>query len=165
MFESLEHLHAAVDDPDLPIEASDVMVLQNAGPVGGPGMPEAGLLSIPKKLLALGVRDIVRISDCRMSGTASGTIVLHAAPEAAIGGPIGLVRTGDPIELDVAARRIELLVSAEELASRKRQWTLPPRAFTRGYGMLHQDHVMQATRGCDLDFLTATGSAETHPNR
>lgn len=155
VFRSLADLAARVDDPDLDIEPDDVMVLQNAGPVGAPGMPEAGLLPIPKKLLARGVRDMVRISDARMSGTAFGTIVLHVAPEAAVGGPLALVRDGDLIELDVPNRRLQLLVSDEELAARRAAWQAPPRVYQRGYGRLYQEHVLQADQGCDFDFLVA----------
>jgi dihydroxyacid dehydratase/phosphogluconate dehydratase len=126
--------------------------LQNAGPVGAPGMPEAGLLPIPEKLLKKGVRDMVRISDCRMSGTASGTIVLHIAPEAAVGGPLALVRTGDEIELDVDVRRLQLVIDDEELERRRVHWE-PPTLADRGYTRLYQEHVLQADKGCDLDFL------------
>jgi dihydroxy-acid dehydratase len=152
VFSNVEDLEHRVNDPDLEIEAGDVMVLKNAGPVGAPGMPESGLLPIPEKLLKQGLRDMVRISDCRMSGTASGTIVLHAAPEAAVGGAIALVRTGDDILLDVAARRLELLVDESELNRRRAAWK-PPDSVQRGYVRLYQKHVLQADEGCDLDFL------------
>jgi dihydroxy-acid dehydratase len=155
VFSSLRDLTERIDDPNLDVEPEDVLVLQNAGPVGAPGMPEAGLLPIPRKLLARGVRDMVRISDARMSGTAFGTIVLHVAPEAAIGGPLGLVRDGDRIELDVPERRLELLVPPEELAARRAVWQAPPKPYQRGYGRLYVDHVLQADRGCDFDFLVA----------
>jgi dihydroxy-acid dehydratase len=157
VFSSLEDMAARVDDPDLDVGAEDVMVLQNAGPIGGPGMPEAGYLPIPKKLLAAGVRDMVRISDARMSGTAFGTVILHVSPEAAVGGPLGLVRGGDEIELDVANRRLELLVPDHELNARRMQWQPPALAYTRGYGKLFLDHVLQAHLGCDFDFLLAEG--------
>ncbi|MGH8056612.1 MAG: IlvD/Edd family dehydratase, partial [Candidatus Entotheonellia bacterium] len=134
VFSSLEDLEQRVDDPDLDITPDDVMVLQNAGPVGAPGMPEAGYLPIPKKLLAKGVRDMVRISDARMSGTAFGTVILHVSPEAAVGGPLGLVQTGDLIELDVPNRRLDLLVPDHELNARRMQWQPTPLAYTRGYG-------------------------------
>jgi dihydroxy-acid dehydratase len=153
VFSSLVDLSARIDDPDLDVTADDVLVLQNAGPVGAPGMPEAGMIPIPKKLRAQGVRDMVRISDCRMSGTAFGTIVLHIAPEAAIGGPLGLVRDGDQIELDVPNRRLNLLVDDVELARRRERWQAPPRAASRGYTRLYLDHVLQANQGCDFDFL------------
>jgi dihydroxyacid dehydratase/phosphogluconate dehydratase len=157
VFSSLEDLAARVDDPNLDIGPDDVMVLQNAGPIGGPGMPEAGYLPIPKKLLANGVRDMVRISDARMSGTAFGTVILHVSPEAAVGGPLGLVQTGDEIELDVPNRRLELLVPEPELNARHMQWQPPSPAYTRGYGKLFLDHVLQAHRGCDFDFLLPEG--------
>jgi dihydroxy-acid dehydratase len=153
VFASLEDLAARVDDPHLDIGPDDVMVLQNAGPVGGPGMPEAGYLPIPKKLLAQGVRDMVRISDARMSGTAFGTVVLHISPEAAVGGALGLVQSGDAIELDVPNRRLELLVPEHELNARRMRWQPPSLAYTRGYGKLFLDHVLQAHLGCDFDFL------------
>lgn len=157
VFSSLEDLEQRVDDPDLDITPDDVMVLQNAGPVGAPGMPEAGYLPIPKKLLAKGVRDMVRISDARMSGTAFGTVILHVSPEAAVGGPLGLVQTGDLIELDVPNRRLDLLVPDHELNARRMQWQPTPLAYTRGYGKLFLDHVLQAHRGCDFDFLLPEG--------
>ena len=128
--------------------------MQNAGPVGAPGMPEIGNLPIPQKLLAQGVRDMVRISDARMSGTSFGTVVLHVAPESAVGGPLAAVRDGDIIELDVPNRRLELLVPAAEIERRLREeWQRPPPAYRRGYGKLFLDHVLQAPEGCDFDFL------------
>lgn len=160
VFTSQADLAARIDAPDLDITPDDVMVLQNTGPVGAPGMPESGMLPIPKQLLQRGVRDIVRISDARMSGTAYGTIVLHVAPESAIGGPLALVRDGDIIELDVPARKLELLVSDEELARRRAEWRPPPRHFTRGYGYLFQEHALQADQGCDFDFLVKEGTSE-----
>jgi dihydroxy-acid dehydratase len=153
VFSGLEDLAARVDAPDLDIGPEDVMVLQNAGPIGGPGMPEAGYLPIPKKLLAKGVRDMVRISDARMSGTAFGTVILHISPESAIGGPLGLVQSGDEIALDVPNRRLELLVPEAELNARRMQWQPPHAAYSRGYGRLFLDHVLQAHLGCDFDFL------------
>jgi dihydroxy-acid dehydratase len=152
VFSGVEDLQERVNDPDLDVEAGDILVLKNAGPVGAPGMPEAGLLPIPNKLLRRGVRDMVRISDCRMSGTASGTIVLHVSPEAAVGGPLDLVRDGDEIDLDVEARRLEVLVGAEELAERRPDWRQPSKV-ERGYVRLYQEHVLQADEGCDFDFL------------
>jgi dihydroxy-acid dehydratase len=157
VFSGLEELATRVDDPGLDIRPEDVMVLQNAGPIGGPGMPEAGYLPIPKKLLAKGVRDMVRISDARMSGTAFGTVILHVSPEAAIGGPLGLVHSGDEIELDVPNRRLQLLVPESELNGRRMQWQPPGPAYTRGYGKLFLDHVLQAPLGCDFDFLLPEG--------
>ena len=162
VFDSHAEFTAQVDDPGLPVTADTVMVLRNAGPVGAPGFPEWGNLHIPKKLLAQGVRDMVRISDARMSGTHYGTCVLHVAPESAVGGPLALVATGDEITLDVAARRIHLQVSDDELARRRSAWTPPPRRFDRSYAMLHQQHVTQADEGCDLDFLE-TGNARPVP--
>ncbi|MFZ5827773.1 MAG: dihydroxy-acid dehydratase, partial [Bacillota bacterium] len=153
VFRSLEDLMARIDDPALEISPDSVMVLQNAGPVGAPGMPEAGLLPIPRKLLAQGVRDMVRISDARMSGTASGTVILHVAPEAAAGGPLWLVQDGDWIELDVEGRRLDLLVAEEELERRRAAWQPPVPTYGRGYGWLFQRHVLQADEGCDFDFL------------
>jgi dihydroxy-acid dehydratase len=154
VFSSTKELEKMIDDPLLDIQADDILILQNAGPVGAPGMPEAGMLPIPQSLLKKGIRDMIRISDARMSGTAFGTVILHVAPEAAVGGPIGLVKTGDIIEVNVEDRRIELLVSEEELAKRRLQWK-PPAIAGRGYVHLYQKHVMQADQGCDFDFLLA----------
>ncbi|RMF93992.1 MAG: dihydroxy-acid dehydratase [Nitrospinota bacterium] len=155
VFSSIADLAARIDDPNLEIGPEDIMVLQNAGPVGAPGMPEAGFLPIPKKLLQQGVRDIIRISDARMSGTAFGSVVLHVSPEAAVGGPLALVQTGDEIELDLPHRRLDLLVSEAELQARRARWKPPERPYQRGYGRLFLDHVLQAHQGCDFDFLTA----------
>jgi len=158
VFESLEDLSKRVDDPDLDIQASDFMVLKNAGPVSGTGMPEAGYLPIPKKLAAAGVKDLVRISDARMSGTAYGTIVLHVSPESAAGGPLSLVKNGDRIKLSIAKKRIDLLVSPEELASRQAEFLEKSKKRirpTRGYQALYANHVQQAEFGCDFDFLVA----------
>jgi dihydroxy-acid dehydratase len=153
VFSSQEDLATRIDDPNLDVKPEDVLVMQNAGPIGAPGMPEAGYLPLPKKLLAQGVRDMVRISDARMSGTAYGTIVLHVAPESAVGGPLALARTGDEIFLDVPNRKLELLVPEEELNRRRATWRPPAPAFRRGYGKLFLDHVLQAPQGCDFDFL------------
>ena len=156
VFETFADMQARIDLPDLNVTKDSVLVLKNAGPVGAPGMPEAGNLPIPKKLLAEGVRDMVRISDARMSGTHYGTCVLHVCPEAAVGGPLALVRDGDMIELDVDARRITLLVSPEELDTRKSAWTLAKPAtlrYNRSYAALYQQHVTQADEGADFDFL------------
>lgn len=153
VFESMADLQARIDDEGLDVDETSVLVLRNAGPIGGPGMPEWGNLPIPKKLLRRGVRDMVRVSDARMSGTYAGTCVLHVAPEAQVGGPLALVRDGDPIRLDVAERRLELLVSDEELARRRTAWTPPPPPYARGYGALFARHVGQANEGCDFDFL------------
>jgi dihydroxy-acid dehydratase len=142
----------------LNVRPENVLVLRNAGPIGGPGMPEAGMIPIPRKLLERGVRDMVRISDARMSGTAYGTVVLHVAPEAAVGGPLAAVRDGDEIELDVPARRLELLIAEEELQARLAQHDRPPRpeGARRGYGWLYAEHVLQADQGCDFDFCGRT---------
>jgi dihydroxyacid dehydratase/phosphogluconate dehydratase len=133
-----------------------VLVLRNAGPVGAPGMPEGGGLTIPKKLLDQGVRDMVRISDARMSGTHYGTCILHVSPESAVGGPLALVQTGDLIELDVQARRLNLKVDDTELARRRSEWRAPVSPYQRGFTQLYQRHVTQAHEGCDLDFLQGT---------
>jgi dihydroxy-acid dehydratase len=152
VFTSLADLAERIDSPSLDVKADDVLVLQNAGPKGAPGMPEAGYLPIPKKLAVTGVTDMVRLSDARMSGTAFGTIVLHVSPECADGGPLALVRDGDRISLDVAAGKIELLVDEEALEARRRDW-LPPPHPDRGYYKLYFDEVLQAEYGCDFDFL------------
>jgi dihydroxy-acid dehydratase len=153
VFTSLDDMAARVDDPDLDIKPDDFMVLQNAGPKSGYAMPEAGYLPIPGKLARAGLKDMVRISDARMSGTAYGTIVLHVSPEAAVGGPLALVRNGDRIRLSVKERKIDLLVSAEELQKRKAAWQPPVTPPTRGYAKLYMDTVLQAEHGCDFDFL------------
>ena len=153
VFEDIHDLAARVDDPDLECDAGSVMVLRNAGPVGGPGMPEWGHLPIPAKLLKQGVSDLVRISDARMSGTSYGAVVLHVAPESAIGGPLALVENGDLIRLDVEARTLDLVVDEAELERRRANWEPPARHDERGYRKLHVDHVLQANHGCDLDFL------------
>ena len=157
VFEGYEDLLARVDDEDLDVDENSVLVLREAGPQGGPGMPEHGMLPIPKKLLRKGVRDMVRVSDARMSGTSYGACVLHVAPESHIGGPLALVRDGDPITLDVPARRLSLDVPSDELASRRAGWTAPPPRYPRGYGALHAAHILQADEGCDFDFLAAGG--------
>ena len=160
VFSSIEHYKERVDDPDLDIDASCIMVLQNCGPQGYPGMAEVGNMGLPKKLLELGVRDMVRISDARMSGTAYGTVVLHVAPEAAAGGPLALVRDGDMIELDVHGRRLHLEVSDEELARRRAEWKPIAPTMRGGYQSMYIKHVMQADEGADLDFLVGCrGSA------
>ena len=163
VFDSVEDMTARIDSPDLDVVPDDVLVLRNAGPKGAPGMPEAGYLPIPAKLARQGVKDMVRISDARMSGTAFGTIVLHITPEAAVGGPLVVVKTGDQISLDVEARRIELLIDGAELQSRLKAWkehppqrTLP----TRGYAKLFEDCVLQADQGCDFNFLLHDGSSK-----
>ena len=153
VFDNYADLKARIDDPDLPVTKDTVLILRNAGPVGAPGMPEWGQLPIPKKLLKEGVRDMVRLSDCRMSGTSYGACVLHIAPESAVGGPLALVQTGDLIELDVPARKLTLKVSDDELVKRKAAWKPAPPRYHRGYVKLHVEHVTQANEGADLDFL------------
>jgi L-arabonate dehydrase len=153
VFEDIHELGRRVDDPELDIDAESVMVLRNAGPVGAPGMPEWGHLPIPAKLLREGVSDLLRISDARMSGTSYGAVVLHIAPESAVGGPLGLIETGDRVRLDVAARRLDMLVEEAELERRRAAWTPPARKDERGYRRLYEEHVLQANEGCDLDFL------------
>jgi dihydroxy-acid dehydratase len=153
VFSDYNDMSARIDDPDLEITKDSVLVLQSAGPQGAPGMPEWGQLPIPKKLLAEGIRDMVRISDARMSGTSYGACVLHVAPESHLGGPLALVRTGDIIELDIPARTLNLAVSDEELARRRVAWRPPPAKYGRGYGALYLQHITQANDGCDFDFL------------
>jgi dihydroxy-acid dehydratase len=158
VFENYAELQARIDDPALEVDATSVLVLKNAGPLGGPGMPEWGQLPIPKKLLQQGVRDMVRISDCRMSGTSFGACVLHVAPEAYVGGPLALVASGDLIELDVPARRLHLHVDDAELARRRAAWRAPPPRYQRGFGALYAQHVLQADAGCDFDILVRPGA-------
>ncbi|MCX4176468.1 MULTISPECIES: L-arabinonate dehydratase [Paraburkholderia] len=158
VFKDYNDMAARIDDEALDIDETCVIVLQHAGPVGAPGMPEWGQLPIPRKLLQKGVRDMVRISDARMSGTSYGACVLHVAPESFIGGPLALVQSGDLIELDVPRRKLNMLVAEEELARRKAAWVRPEPRFTRGYGALHQVHVLQANKGCDFDFLQRGGA-------
>ena len=153
VFENYPDLKKRIHDPDLPVTADSVLVLKDAGPLGAPGFPEWGMLPIPEKLLKAGVRDMVRISDARMSGTSYGTCVLHVSPESRLGGPLAWVQTGDIIELDVPARRISLLVSEEILSQRKEHWRPAPEHASRGYTWLYTKHVTQADRGCDFDFL------------
>ena len=142
-----------VDRDDLDVTPDHVLVLKNAGPKGGPGMPEWGQLPIPKKLLKAGVRDMLRISDARMSGTSYGACILHVAPESFVGGPLALVQTGDEIEVDVAARRIHLHLADDELARRREAWKPPQPHYPRGYGAMFSVHIGQADEGCDFDFL------------
>jgi dihydroxy-acid dehydratase len=153
VFDSIEELAETIDDPALEIGAESVLVLRNAGPVGAPGMPEWGMLPIPRRMLKAGVADMVRISDARMSGTGFGTNVLHVVPEAAVGGPLAAVRTGDTISLDAGARSLRLEISDEELAARLAARPQPDRTTQRGYVSLYRDHVLQADEGCDFDFL------------
>jgi dihydroxy-acid dehydratase len=156
VFDDYNDMAARIDRDDLEVDADSVLVLRNAGPLGGPGMPEWGMLPVPKKLLKQGVRDMVRISDARMSGTSYGTCVLHVAPESYVGGPLAVVRSGDAIELDVDKRELNLKVDAAELARRKSAWRPPERKFARGYGALFSRHIRQANDGCDFDFLEGT---------
>jgi dihydroxy-acid dehydratase len=165
VFRDYNDMEARIDDPSLPVTPESVLVLRNAGPLGGPGMPEWGMLPIPKKLLAQGVRDMVRVSDARMSGTSYGACVLHVAPESFIGGPLALVEEGDIIELDVPGRRLSLRVDDEELGRRRAAWVPPAPHYPRGFGRLYSLHVTQADRGCDFDFLEGTapiGDPEIH---
>jgi dehydratase ilvD1 len=162
VFESIEDYKARIDDPDLDVDENSILVLKGCGPKGYPGMPEVGNMGLPGKLLAKGVRDMVRISDARMSGTAFGAVVLHVAPEAEAGGPLALVKTGDRIMLDGPARRLELLVDEAELAVRRAAWEAGrgQPAYSRGWAKLYIDTVLQADQGCDLDFLVGASSAE-----
>ncbi|HVG04246.1 MAG TPA: L-arabinonate dehydratase [Burkholderiaceae bacterium] len=156
VFDDYDDLSARIDDPALDVEPGSILVLRSAGPIGAPGFPEWGQLPIPRKILAQGVRDMVRISDARMSGTSYGACVLHVAPESAVGGPLALVRTGDEIELDVPKRTLNLLVDGDELARRRQDWRAPPPHYERGYGALFSRHIRQANDGCDFDFLEGT---------
>jgi dihydroxy-acid dehydratase len=165
VFADYNDMAARIDDPGLPVDESSVIVLKHAGPLGGPGMPEWGQLPIPKKLLEKGVRDMVRISDARMSGTSYGACVLHVAPESFVGGPLALVQDGDLIELDVPGRKLTLKVTESELERRKRAWTPPAPRYARGYGRMFASHITQANEGCDFDFLDsgpATPDPEIH---
>lgn len=157
VFDDPATMNKTLDNPDVDVTEDTVIILRNAGPVGAPGMPEWGNLPIPKKLLKQGVRDMVRISDARMSGTHYGTCILHVAPEAAVGGPLALVKTGDLIELDVAAGTINMKVSDEELAARRAEWKPTARIYERSFAALYQSHVSQADKGCDFDFLSEPG--------
>jgi len=159
VFEDIEDFYAKIDDEALDIDERSVMVLKNCGPKGYPGMPEVGNMPLPNKLLRRGVTDMVRVSDARMSGTAYGTVVLHVSPEAAAGGTLALVKSGDTIELDVPARRLQLAVSDEELARRREAWRPPRPPMERGYARLYVEHVLQADRGADLDFLVGGSGA------
>ncbi len=160
VFETIEDYHARIDDPNLEIDETSVMVLKNVGPKGYPGMPEVGNMQLPKKLLEKGITDMVRISDARMSGTAYGTVFLHASPESAIGGTLGLVQNGDEIEVDVPNRKIHLHVSDEELAERRKNWTPIDLGYDRGYTKMYINTVMQADKGADLDFLVGKSGHE-----
>jgi dihydroxy-acid dehydratase len=164
VFDDYPSMKAASEDPNLDVTEDHIMMLRNAGPQGGPGMPEWGFLPIPTKLLKQGVRDMIRISDARMSGTSYGACILHVSPEAYIGGNLALVKNGDIISIDVIARTIHLHVSDEELSDRRAKWTAPPKRFKRGYGLMYSQHIMQAHDGCDFDFLeTSFGAPVSEP--
>jgi dihydroxy-acid dehydratase len=156
VFDSYEEMSKRIDDPALAVGPDSVLVLRNAGPRGGPGMPEWGQLPIPKKLLQKGVRDMVRISDARMSGTSYGACILHVAPESFVGGPLALLKEGDVIELDVAARALNMRVGEAELSRRRAAWRPSPDIYMRGYGRMFSSHIRQADEGCDFDFLEGT---------
>ena len=162
VFENIEDYHARIDDPDLDVDETSVLVLKGCGPRGYPGMPEVGNMALPRKLLEKGVRDMVRISDARMSGTAYGTVILHVSPEAEAGGPLALVQSGDEIDFNGPARRLTLLVDDALLAERRRAWgaSRPPAPYTRGWYKLYIDTVLQADQGCDLNFLVGKSSSE-----
>jgi dihydroxy-acid dehydratase len=159
VFDSIEDYHLRIDAPDLDVDENSVLVLKNCGPRGYPGMPEVGNMGLPSKILRRGVTDMIRISDARMSGTAYGTVILHVAPEAAVGGPLALVRNGDIIDVDVTLRKLNLEVSEEELAERRSQWTAPEHAMKGGYQQLYRDRVTQADKGADFDFLVGCRGA------
>ena len=156
VFDDYNDMAARIDRDDLEVDADSVLVLRNAGPLGGPGMPEWGMLPVPKKLLKQGVRDMVRISDARMSGTSYGCCVLHVAPESFVGGPLAFVRNGDLVELDVQKRVLNLKVSETEMQERKAAWKPPQKKYERSYGAIFSGHVKQADEGCDFDFLEGT---------
>jgi len=165
VFDDYPSMKAAVDDENLDVTADHIMILRNAGPLGGPGMPEWGMLPIPTKLVKQGVRDMLRLSDSRMSGTSYGACILHAAPEAYVGGPLALVKTGDMITVDVPARSIHLNISDAEFATRRAAWTPPPKRYERGYGWMYSKHILQANEGCDFDFLeTEFGAPVAEPD-
>ena len=162
VFETMEDYHARIDDPNLDIDENSVIVLKGVGPVGYPGMPEVGNVDLPEKLLRKGIKDIVRISDGRMSGTAAGTVVLHVSPESSVGGVLALVQDGDMIELDVENRKLHLAISDEEMEKRRAAWKAPEPMATRGYVRFYIDHVQQAHLGADLDILQGgSGSVVT----
>jgi dihydroxy-acid dehydratase len=163
VFDGPGEMMARIHDPDLDVDEDTVLVLRGGGPVGAPGMPEWGNLPIPKKLLANGVRDMLRLSDARMSGTHYGSCVLHISPESAVGGPLALVRSGDMVELDLHDRRLTLCVDDAELAARRAAWTPPATPYARGYTRLYQQHVTQAHEGCDFDFLQGTAPTPEPP--
>ena len=153
VFNNHQEMDDAIDDPSLNIHPDDILVMRNSGPIGGPGMPEWGFLPLPKKILAMGIRDMVRLSDARMSGTAFGTVIVHVAPESASGGPLGAVQTGDEITLDVPNRKLDLCVSDREIKRRLSENTDVNESATRGYRWMYSRHVLQSDEGCDFDFL------------
>jgi dihydroxy-acid dehydratase len=163
VFEDHDDLAARLDDPDLDIDETCVMLLKNGGPIGAPGMPEYGNLPIPAKLLKKGVADMVRISDARMSGTSYGTVLLHVSPESAVGGPLAIVENGDRIQLDVPNRQVNLLVPVGEIQRRLDAWRPRERHYDRGYGRLYLDHILQAHQGCDFDFLQGAARSTASP--
>ncbi|MEQ4204664.1 L-arabinonate dehydratase [Actinopolymorpha sp. B9G3] len=165
VFENYQDLQQRINDESLPITPDTVLVLRGTGPKGGPGMPEYGMLPIPDRLLKQGVRDMLRISDARMSGTSYGACVLHVSPESHVGGPLALIRDGDLVTLDVAARQLSVDLSEEELARRRAEWTPPVEAYGRGYGALYLDHITQAEEGCDFDFLAREGTVAEPESR
>jgi dihydroxy-acid dehydratase len=156
VFEDYNHMASLIERDDLDVTPDHILVLKNGGPKGGPGMPEWGMLPIPRKLVKQGVRDMLRISDARMSGTSYGACILHVAPESFVGGPLAFVQTGDEIEVDAAARKIHLHVSDEEMARRRAAWKPPQPKYPRGYGAMFSEHIGQADTGCDFDFLSGT---------
>ena len=159
--DSYAEMKKIIDDPDYPLPPGTVLVLRNAGPQGGPGMPEWGMIPMPKALLKLGLRDMVRISDARMSGTSFGACVLHVSPEAFVGGPLALLKTGDIVELDIPARSLDMLVAEDELAARRAAWQAPEPRDGRGYGFMFTKHIEQADKGCDFDFLRTEFGGKT----
>jgi len=160
VFEDIDDYKKRIDDPNLDVNENNILVLKNVGPIGYPGMPEVGNMALPKKILAKGIHDMVRISDGRMSGTGFGTVILHASPEAAIGGNFAVVKTDDVISLDVANRSLKLEVSEEELVKRKQAWKPIHKKYDRGYVMLYQQHVQQANEGADMNFLRGSSGSE-----
>jgi dihydroxy-acid dehydratase len=162
VFDSYEEMLARVEADDLDVTPASVLILRNSGPRGVPGMPEWGQIPIPTKLLKQGIKDMVRISDARMSGTSYGTVILHAAPEAAVGGPLAIVKNGDQIRLDAARRRLDILISDQEIEQRLAQWSPPPAKHLRGYPRLYIEHVLQANEGCDFDFLRPDSEEALH---
>ena len=160
VFEDIDDYKARIDLPELDVDEHSILVLKNVGPIGYPGMPEVGNMALPKKLLAKGITDMIRISDGRMSGTGFGTVILHASPEAALGGNFAVVKTGDVIHLDVGNRMLTLDVSVAELEQRKKNWKPIHKKYDRGYVMLYQQHVQQASEGADMDFLNGGSGSE-----